>query len=276
MRFCKLFCTSFIVCYSFIFYTYAAERIISLAPHTTELAYAAGLGNKLIAVSEWSNYPEQAKKLEKVASWQGINLERIIALKPDLILAWRGSNPQRVLEQLTGLGIPVFYSDPLSINDIANEIIALGHYADDPFQAENFANQLLQQAAQLRQRYQKIHPIKVMLQVSNHPIIVASNLTLQNEVLQICGAENIFSASSVAWPQVSREQVINMRPQAIIIGGTATQIDNVNQFWQPLLEIPIIAIPEDWLYRSGPRIILAAETLCRQLVLTFPFIMESK
>ena len=115
MHLYKVFCIFLVLCSCSGVSLHAADRIISLAPHTTELAYAAGLGNKLVAASAWSNYPEEAKNLEKVASWQGINLEKVIALKPDLILAWRGSNPQRILDQLANLGIPIFYSNPLSI-----------------------------------------------------------------------------------------------------------------------------------------------------------------
>ena len=152
----------------------------------------------------------------------------------------------------------------------------LGQYADNADYAKTSAQQLLRQASKLRQRYHSSTPIKVMLQVSNQPIIVASAATLQNEILQLCGAENIFSTSSVAWPQVSREQVVDRHPQAIIIGGTLSHVAHIQAFWQPLIKIPVITIPEDWLYRSGPRIILAAETLCQQLELTFPHIMESK
>ncbi|MDE9484292.1 helical backbone metal receptor, partial [Xenorhabdus bovienii] len=110
----------------------AASRVISLAPSTTELAYAAGLGDQLIAVSAYSDYPEAAKNLEQVADWQGINVERIIALKPDLILAWRGGNPQRPLEQLAALGIPIFYSDVKKVEDVAAELERLADYSPSP------------------------------------------------------------------------------------------------------------------------------------------------
>ena len=86
------------------------QRVISLAPHATEIAYAAGLGDKLIAVSEMSDYPEQAKDLEKVSNYQGIKLERIIALQPDLVIAWPAGNPTKELEKLTQFDIPLYYS----------------------------------------------------------------------------------------------------------------------------------------------------------------------
>lgn len=89
-----------LLCLLLVWPVLAARRVISLAPHATELAYAAGMGEVLVAASDWSDYPPAARRLEQVASWQGVNIERILALKPDLVLGWRGGNPQRVLETL--------------------------------------------------------------------------------------------------------------------------------------------------------------------------------
>ncbi|GAL21474.1 vitamin B12 ABC transporter B12-binding component BtuF [Vibrio maritimus] len=108
------------------------ERIVSLAPHTTELAYAAGLGNKLVAVSEYSDYPEAAQKLERVANYQGIKLERIVALEPDLILAWPTGNPARELEKLEQLGFNLYYSKAKSLDGIANNLEALSNMRTIP------------------------------------------------------------------------------------------------------------------------------------------------
>lgn len=91
----RLFLVWSLICFPL----FATQRVISLAPHTTELAYAAGLGSNMIAASAYSVHPPQAVQLEQVASWSGITVERILALKPDLILAWHGSNPQRILDQ---------------------------------------------------------------------------------------------------------------------------------------------------------------------------------
>ncbi|MDU4094962.1 MAG: helical backbone metal receptor, partial [Pantoea sp.] len=94
----------------------SAPRVITLAPHLTELAFAAGITP--VAVSAWSDYPPAAKSLEQVANWQGIKLERILALKPDLVLAWRGGSPQRQIDQLRALGVQVVWLDPDSVESI--------------------------------------------------------------------------------------------------------------------------------------------------------------
>ncbi|VEB11807.1 vitamin B12-transporter protein BtuF [Yersinia pseudotuberculosis] len=243
----------------------AAERVISLSPSTTELAYAAGLGDKLVAVSAYSDYPESAKKLEHVASWQGINVERILALKPDLILAWRGGNPQRPLDQLAALGIPIFYSDPTHIDQIASDLDKLAQYSPHPEQAHQAAEQFRQHVNTLRDRYARSQPKRTFLQFGTQPLFTSSGHTLQSEVVSLCGGENIFADSRVPWPQVSREQVMTRKPQVIVVSGTQSQVYNVSAFWLPQLVVPVIALNEDWFNRASPRILLAAQQLCQQM-----------
>ncbi|CAQ82918.1 MULTISPECIES: vitamin B12 ABC transporter substrate-binding protein BtuF [Photorhabdus] len=240
-------------------------RVISLSPSTTELAYAAGLGDNLIAASAYSDYPPQASKLEQVASWQGINLERIVTLKPDIILAWRGGNPQRPLEQLASLGIQIFYSDPETTEQIAQDLERLAEYSSHPEQAKKSATELRQRFAALKQQYAAIAPKPVFLQFGTHPLFTASGHTLQSEVLSICGGRNIFADSPVPWPQVSREQVLTRKPEMIVISGGEEQIRLIENFWHPQLHAKVITLNEDWFHRAGPRIILAAEQLCQQL-----------
>lgn len=243
----------------------AAQRVISLAPNTTELAYAAGMGDNLLAVSAFSDYPPQAKKLEQVASWQGINLERVLALKPDLILAWRGGNPQRVLDQLASFGIPIFYADAKNIEDIAQSLDDLARYSPHPQQAHRAAEQIRRQTAQLKARYASNQPRRVLLQFGTQPLFTSSGATLQSQILSLCGAENLFADSRMPWPQISREQVLARKPQAVVITGDARQIASVEAFWAPQLQVPVIALNEDWFNRAGPRIMLAAQQLCSQL-----------
>ncbi|WP_186366880.1 vitamin B12 ABC transporter substrate-binding protein BtuF [Yersinia aleksiciae] len=243
----------------------AAERIISLSPSTTELAFAAGLGDKLVAVSAYSDYPEAAKKLEHVASWQGVNVERILALKPDLILAWRGGNPQRPLDQLASFGIPIFYSDPVNIDQIAGDLDKLAQHSPHPEQAHQAAEQLRQQVAELRRHYTRKPPLRTFLQFGTQPLFTSSGHTLQSEIVSLCGGENIFAGSRVPWPQVSREQVMIRQPQVIVVSGDKSQAENISAFWRPQLAVPVITLNEDWFNRAGPRILLAAKQLCQQM-----------
>ncbi|UVO07347.1 vitamin B12 ABC transporter substrate-binding protein BtuF [Pectobacterium polonicum] len=243
------------------------QRVISLAPHATEMAYAAGMGEQLVAVSAWSDYPPEAKKLEQVASWQGINLERILALKPDLILAWREGNPQRPLEQLANFAIPIVYLDAKTLDDIPASLRQLATYSRHPEQAERAATDFQQQIGKLQHADDRHNatPLRVFIQFGTQPLFTSSEATLQSQIVSLCGAENIFADSPVPWPQVSREQVLRRQPQAIIVGGASDRISSVQAFWQPQLAVPVITVNEDWFSRSGPRLLLAAQQICSQL-----------
>ena len=238
-------------------------RVITLSPHLTELAFAAGITP--IAVSAWSDYPPQAKKIEQVANWQGIKAERILQLKPDLVLAWRGGNPQRQINQLQQLGVPVKWIDPLTLDEMFTALADLGHWSPRPEQATRAARQLRQQEAALRQRYAHLTAVPLFLQFGQQPLFTAARATLQNEIITLCGGRNIFADSRVIWPQVSREQVLMRHPQAVVTGGSAQQAENIRVFWRPQLDVPVIAINEDWLSRPGPRLLLAAQQLCAAL-----------
>ncbi|MBQ0535344.1 vitamin B12 ABC transporter substrate-binding protein BtuF [Providencia huaxiensis] len=244
----------------------AKQRIISLSPANTELAYAAGLGDSLIAVSAYSDYPEQAKKLEQVSDWQGLNVERIIALKPDLILAWRGGNPQRPLDQLAGFGIPIIYFDPQTIDDVINSVIELAQYSPNPALAQQNVEKMRAKLAPYQnKKISNNKPKKVFIQLGTQPLFSAGNHTLQNNIVEFCGGENVFVNSAVQWPQVSREQVLTRKPDVIIMTGSPEQEKVVKEFWHSQMNIPIIRLNEDWFHRAGPRIINATEQLCDQL-----------
>ncbi len=250
-----LFCLPLLLC--------AAPRVISLSPSNTELAFAAGITP--VAASAWSDYPPQAKKLEQVANWQGMNLERIVALKPDVVLAWRGGNAERQVNQLAALGIKIVWLDPTTIEGVIAALRQLGEYSPTPEIANEAADKLAAEFMALKSRYAQTSKKKVFLQFGQHPLFTAGKESIQNEILTLCGGENIFADSRVPWPQVSREQVLVRKPQAIIITGDESDIPPVQQFWQPQLAVPVIAINDDWFSRPGPRIILAAKQLCAEL-----------
>ncbi len=242
------------------------QRVISLSPANTELAYAAGLGDNLIAVSAYSDYPEQAKKLEQVSDWQGVNVERIIALKPDLILAWRGGNPQRPLDQLASFGIPIVYFDPQTIDEVIDAVNELSQYSSKPKLAQQNVDAMRAKLTPYQnQKKSGLKTQKVFIQLGTQPLFSAGNHTLQNDVVTFCGGENIFANSAVQWPQVSREQVLTRNPDVIIMTGSAEQENVIRDFWHSQLDVPIIRLNEDWFHRAGPRIIDAAEQLCEQL-----------
>ncbi len=242
---------------------YAAPRVITLSPGNTELAFAASITP--VAVSNYSDYPEAAKKIEQVANWQGMNFERIVALKPDLVVAWRGGNAERQVNQLRALGISVLWLDPMTVDDIVGALRQLAKWSPNPDQANAAADKLAQEYAALQKQYADRPKIRVFLQFGGQPLFTSGKSSLQNQILEVCGGENIFADSRVPWPQVSREQVLMRKPQAIVVAGEQRNIPKTSQFWHDQLNVPVIALHDDWFERAGPRIILAAKQLCQSL-----------
>lgn len=242
------------------------ERVISLAPHATEIAYAAGLGDKLIAVSDRSDYPQQVKSLEKVANYQGIKIERIIALQPDLIIAWPAGNPVRELEKLKQFGFNIYQSKTDSLQDIANNIEQLSQYSEDPSQGQAAADAYRQTLKQLKQRYQTDKPVRYFYQLSETPIITVAQDKWPSEVFDFCGGENVFASSSAPYPQVGIEQVVVQNPDVIFTSEHAIQNGNMWQEWQDQLSAVqnqhVWILNSDWLNRPTPRTTQAIEQVC--------------
>lgn len=238
----------------------AAPRVITLSPANTELAFAAGITP--VGVSSFSDYPPEAAHIEQIASWQGMNLERIVALKPDLVLAWRGGNAERQVNQLTALGIKVMWVETGSVEQIANTLQQLAAWSPNPQQAKQVALSLREDFAELKRENAHNRQKTVFLQFGTAPLFTSNKDSIQNEIVEACGGRNIFADSRVPWPQVSREQVLARQPQAIVTAGNEAEVSKIEQYWRGQLKIPVIPVNSDWFERASPRIILAAKQLC--------------
>ncbi|MGR5889558.1 vitamin B12 ABC transporter substrate-binding protein BtuF [Raoultella planticola] len=242
---------------------FAAPRVITLSPSNTELAFAAGITP--VGVSSHSDYPPEAAGIEQVASWQGMNLERIVALKPDLILAWRGGNAERQVNQLSALGIKVLWVNTATIEEIISTLRQLAQWSPQPEKARASAQRMQDDYDALKARYAHTPKKRVFLQFGANPLFTSSRGSIQDQVLTLCGGDNIFASSPVPWPQVSREQVLARQPQAIVIPGDVSRLPAVERYWHQQLKISLIAVDGDWFERASPRIILAAKQLCEAL-----------
>ena len=149
-------------------FLYAAPRVVTLSPANTELAFAAGITP--VGVSSYSNYPPEAKNIEEVSTWQGMNLERIVALKPDLVVAWRGGNAERQVNQLTALGVKVIWVDAVTIEQVADALRQLAPWSPRPEQAKQAAKTLLDEYALLKSQYANKPKKRVFLQFGANPL----------------------------------------------------------------------------------------------------------
>lgn len=247
-----------------------ARRIISLAPHITELLFAAGAGDRVVGVIDFSNYPEAAKKITNIGSHALLDLERIVSLKPDLIVVWRDGNAQRQLEKLLSLGIPVYYNEPQRLEDIARSIEKLGLVAGTGPVAAAAAREFSARLAGLRARYAALPTVPVFYQIWNKPLMTVSGNHVISDVIASCGGRNIFADLKPLAPVIAEEAVIERDPEAI--GGAAVdpKIDGFDMWrkWPRLLAVRrgnFFTVHPDLISRHTPRILDAAQALCEQL-----------
>jgi iron complex transport system substrate-binding protein len=245
-----------------------AQRIVSLAPHVTEQLFAAGAGKKLVAVSEYSDYPEEAKRLPQVASSGGVDLERVLALKPDLVVAWRLEATAAALARLEALGLPVFYSEPRRLAQIPDSIEALGELAGTRDVAHSQALSLRAQLDLLKARYGSKRKVSVFYQISERPLMTLGGRQFVSDAIELCGGHNVFADSPVMAPQVNVEAVVAADPEAIITASPDPSDRQWQALWQRFPGMRAVragnlyAVPVNEMHRHGPRAIGATAILC--------------
>lgn len=249
-----------------------ARRIISLAPHITELLFAAGAGDRVVGVIDFSNYPEAAKKITNIGSHALLDLERIVSLKPDLIVVWRDGNAQRQLEKLLSLGIPVYYSEPQRLEDIARSLEKLGLVAGTGPVAAAAAREFSARLALLRARYAALPTVPVFYQIWNKPLMTVNGNHVISDVIASCGGRNIFADLKPLAPVIAEEAVIERDPEAIAGAAVDPKIDGFDAWrkWPRLLAVRrgnFFTVPPDLISRHTPRILEGAQALCGQLEL---------
>lgn len=247
-----------------------AQRVISLAPHVTELAFAAGGGARLIAVDDNSDYPAAAKALTKAGSFRAIDLERIVAAKPDLLLVWLHGPSARQLEPLRQLGIPLFYSQPKRFADIPSNLRRIGQLLGSSAQAEQAARRFEQDLAALRQQQQGKPKLSVFYQVWDKPLYTLNGQHIVSDAIALCGGINIFARLPVTAPVVTDEAVIAANPQ-VILSAAMRHNDDLLQRWQRMPGIAAVQnrqlhqVNGDLLNRPTPRMIEGTRQLCAKL-----------
>ena len=250
-----------------------ATRIISLSPHVTELIFAAGAGERLIGTVKYSDYPEAAKAIPRIGDNRQLDIERIIAMKPDLLVVWMHGAYERVLEPLRKSGIPYFFSEPHKLEQIPETLLKLGSLFGTEKQAQMSANAFREQLTQLSTRYQNKSQVRTFYQVWGKPIFTLNDKSIVSDVLRICGGKNIFGHLSAAAPTLSTEAVIQENPELIITGDSDNQAGSGVEQWKgfsTMLAVKnqnLVAVDGDQLNRAGPRIIDGAKVVCEAMEL---------
>ena len=247
-----------------------ATRIVSLAPHATELLFAAGAGSRIVGVVAHSDWPKQARGLPGVGDANALDLERIVALAPDLVVAWPYTMPAQ-LATLRARGTTVFVSDPKKIVDIARDVEALGALAGTATMAQSAADTLRARHNALVARYAGSQAISVFYEVWNEPLQTIGGRHLISEAIALCGGTNIFGALTPPAPAVSFEAVVAVGPEVIIAGSDDGRRPAWLDDWQRWRNMPAVRYGNlfvangDLLHRSGPRFIDGVGLLCGML-----------
>ncbi len=251
-----------------------ARRIVSLAPHMTENLYAIGAGERLVGTVEHSDYPEAARALPRLGGYTRVDLEAVLALRPDLVVVWQSGNAQAQIEKLTALGVPLYISQPNRIEDIAVELERLGTLAGSEAAARAAAARFRARLAALRETFaghDHRRPVRTFYQVWHRPLVTVGGAQIISAALRLCGGENVFGNLPQMAQQVTVEAVIRADPEAIVASGTGEGQPEWLDDWRRWTSLAAVArdnlffVPPPLIQRHTPRFLDGVERLCRQL-----------
>ena len=249
-----------------------AQRVISMAPHVTELLFAAGGGARVVGAINYSDYPEAAKKVPVVGSSSALDMERVLALKPDLLVVWQSGNTERQLEQLRQTGIPIFYSEPTRLEHVADSLTRFGALLGTEPAALEAAQNFRAKIAALEKQYAHRPPVKLFYQIWDKPLYTLNNSQIASDAMRLCGGVNIFGQLKVKAPMVSTEAVLEQDPEAIIGSMRDDSPGAGLNLWRGYKSMLAVRrgnlfSPPESLTRAGPRMVAGVTDLCQKLEL---------
>jgi iron complex transport system substrate-binding protein len=246
-----------------------AQRVISLSPHLTELMYSIGAGDRLAGVVRGSDFPVEAAALPEIGDASGLDFERILHSRPDLVLAWGSGNRLVDIARLRALGLRVLVLEPLRIEDIPRHVRLLGELTGSGGQAQAVARDFERRVGAVRDRYAGRAPVRVLFEIWHRPLFTVNGDHFISKVLGLCAAQNIFSDLPRLAGEVSVEQALVLDPDAIVVGSEADDA-GVNRwaefsYLKAVRSANVFAISADLITRQTPRVVDAAERMCADL-----------
>lgn len=245
-------------------------RIVTLAPHLTELVFAAGADDLLVGVSAYSDFPPAAANFPVVADAFTVDQERLAMLKPDLLLAWESGTPKHVVDELRAAGYAVETIRTRRLDDVSAALERIGEVTGHPERAQAAADDFRHSIEQLRKRYSGTAKVSVFYQVSARPLYTVNGEHFIGDILSLCGGRNIFAELSDLAPSVSVEAVIDRNPEVLLAASDGSQSP-----FSDWLRFETLAanrygnrfvIESAKIARATPRLLIAASKVCRVLV----------
>ncbi len=248
-----------------------ATRLVTLAPHLTEIVYAAGAGRKLVGTVRHADFPDAAKSVPRIGDGLQVNLESLLALRPDLILAWQSGNSPVLLRRLEELGLTVHRSESRTLDSVADTMAQIGTLTGHADYIAPVSLSYRRHLRALRQQYAQAERVRVFYQVWERPLMTVNNSHLIGQALALCGGENVFGDASASVPHVGLESVLAAQPAVIVQGAAGGGDAALQRFWGAHPAIPAVtnrhvySVPADWVSRPGPRLLLGVQAICEVL-----------
>jgi iron complex transport system substrate-binding protein len=244
-------------------------RIVSLAPHLTELVFAAGAGETLVGTVAYSDYPAQALDIERIGDAWRVDLERLVALQPDLVLAWPSGTPEQTLQRLDASGLEVVLLPTDRLADVAAALRRIGELTGRAAEAGSAASRFEAGVDALRERHAADPVVSVFVQLDDQPLYTINGRHLISEVVELCGGRNVFGELPQLAPAVSLESVLARDPQVILTtDDTIADPRRAWSRWQGMRAVragTIYAVPADTVSRATPRLIEGIAAVCEAL-----------
>jgi len=247
------------------------KRIVALAPHIVEMLFDIGAGEQIVGTVEYADFPDAALKIPRIGGYHGIQIEKVLELKPDLVIVWRSGSKDSDIEQMEKMGLNIIYSQPHKIEDVAMELRKLGKYTGHETQAEMVANRYLQRLKKLRHQHENIAPIKVFYQLWPNPMRTINKETWINQLIEVCQGQNVFADNPTPYPQIGIENVIVAQPEIIILPDEKSNKEQPIINWYKWPEIPaakhnrFIRINADLMHRFSTRMLDGIEDMCKKI-----------
>ncbi|MEP7282330.1 MAG: helical backbone metal receptor [Rubrivivax sp.] len=248
-----------------------AQRVVSLAPHLTELLFGAGAGAQVVGAVAYSDYPEAARTIPRIGDSQQLDLERLVTLRPDLIVVWQDGTPAPLQARVAALGIPVYAARIEDFAGIASTLRRLGHLTGHDAEGAAEAAAFGRAIDALRARYAARRPLRVFYQVWARPLMTVNGRHLISQALAVCGARNVFAELAPLVPTVDVEAVIGADPDAIVSASVAPPAPDPMAAWRSLRGVRatreghLIAVDPDTLHRATERTADGVRALCEAL-----------
>lgn len=249
-----------------------AGGVVTLAPSLTELVYAAGAQGNLVGVSAYSDFPEAARSLPRIADASGISFEALLALKPDLVLAWKGGTRPVDIARLSSLGMNVFVIEVRTLADVPRAVRTIGQLVARPTGDDTpsrFAATFESTLERLQLASKGKSPVRAFVEISQLPLMTVNGEHLIAETIKLCGGENVFSDAPQVVVEPSREELLKRGADAILRPASIHNDRARDQALYAGLTAyrrgRIYPLNADWILRPGPRILLGAEEICAAL-----------